>query len=33
MSNLILFQFDSQDVRFIDNKPVANDVALVLGYA
>lgn len=27
-----VFQFESQDVRFIDGKPVANDVARVLGY-
>jgi len=29
---LTVFQFDSQDVRFVDGKPVANDVAAVLGY-
>ncbi len=28
-----LFQFESQEIRFIDGKPVANDVASVLGYA
>jgi anti-repressor protein len=33
MTNLAVFQFDSQDVRFVDGKPVANDVAKVLGYA
>lgn len=33
MSNLAVFSFDSQDIRFVDGKPVANDVAAVLGYA
>ena len=33
MSEIQLFQFESQEVRFIDGKPVANDVAAVLGYA
>jgi anti-repressor protein len=33
MSNLTVFQFDAQDVRFVDGKPVASDVAKVLGYA
>ena len=33
MSNLSLFQFEDQEVRFVDGKPVANDVAKVLGYA
>ena len=33
MSNLQLFQFESQEIRFVDGKPVANDVASVLGYA
>lgn len=28
-----LFHFESQEIRFIDGKPVANDVAAVLGYA
>ena len=32
MSNLAVFLFESQEVRFIDGKPVANDVAAVLGY-
>jgi prophage antirepressor-like protein len=32
MSNLAVFQFDSQSIRFIDGKPIANDVATVLGY-
>jgi prophage antirepressor-like protein len=29
---LTQFQFESQEIRFINGKPVANDVALVLGY-
>lgn len=32
MSNLSVFQFESQEVRFVNGKPVANDVAKVLGY-
>lgn len=32
MSNLSVFQFESQDIRFVDGKPVANDVAKILGY-
>ena len=32
MSNLQLFQFEEQEIRFVDGKPVANDVAKVLGY-
>jgi prophage antirepressor-like protein len=32
-SPIQLFHFDSNEIRFIDGKPVANDVALVLGYA
>jgi len=32
MSNLSVFQFDSQEVRVVEGKPVANDVAAVLGY-
>ena len=32
-SNLALFQFESQDIRFVDGKPVANDVAMALGYS
>ena len=31
-SNISIFSFESQDVRFVDGKPVANDVAIVLGY-
>ena len=27
-----IFQFDNQPIRFVDGKPVANDVASVLGY-
>ena len=33
MTNLTVFQFDSQPIRFIDGKPVANEVAAILGYA
>ena len=33
MSNLAVFCFEGQDVRFVDGKPVANDVAKILGYA
>ena len=33
MSNLAVFSFNSQEIRFVDGKPVANDVAMVLGYA
>lgn len=33
MNSLQVFCFDSQEVRFIEGKPVANDVATVLGYA
>ena len=33
MTNISVFQFDSQEIRFVDGKPVANDVAKVLGYA
>jgi prophage antirepressor-like protein len=32
MSNLAIFNFESQKIRFVDGKPVANDVAAVLGY-
>lgn len=32
MSNLSVFGFDGQEIRFVDGKPVANDVATVLGY-
>ncbi len=28
-----LFNFCEQEIRFVGDKPVANDVALVLGYA
>lgn len=28
-----IFQFEGQAIRFIEGKPVANDVAVVLGYA
>jgi len=33
MSNLIVFDFNDNVVRFVDGKPVANDVAKALGYA
>jgi len=33
MSNLAVFGFEGQEIRFVDSKPVANDVATVLGYA
>jgi prophage antirepressor-like protein len=33
MSNLSVFGFDGQEIRFVDGKPVGNDVASVLGYA
>lgn len=32
MNSLTVFQFDSKDIRFVKGKPVANDVAEVLGY-
>lgn len=33
MTNLAVFSFNDQEVCFVDEKPVANDVARVLGYA
>ncbi|MFM8006505.1 MAG: Bro-N domain-containing protein [Dolichospermum sp.] len=33
MNNISIFEFESQSIRFVDGKPVANDVAKVLGYA
>ena len=33
MSNLSVFGFNQQEIRFVDGKPVAIDVAKVLGYA
>ena len=33
MSNLAVFGFEDQEIRFVDGKPIANDVAKVLGYA
>ena len=33
MSNLSVFDFESQEIRFVGDKPVANDVARALGYA
>jgi prophage antirepressor-like protein len=32
MSSLAVLNFEDQEIRFIDGKPVANDVAKVLGY-
>lgn len=32
MSIIAVFQFDDSEIRFVDDKPVANDVAAVLGY-
>jgi prophage antirepressor-like protein len=33
MSNIILFQFESNEIRFVEGLPVANDVATALGYS
>lgn len=33
MSNLSVFGFNQQEIRFVDGKPVANDVAQALGYS
>jgi prophage antirepressor-like protein len=33
MNNLSVFNFENSEVRFVDGKPVASDVAKVLGYA
>ena len=33
MTNLSVFDFQNQEIRFVDDKPVANDVARALGYA
>ena len=32
-TNLTLFIFEDQEIQFVEGKPVANDVARVLGYA
>lgn len=32
-NNLAVFSFDAQEIRFVEGKAVANDVAKVLGYA
>ena len=32
MAQIFQFQFDNQPIRFVDGKPVANDVASALGY-
>jgi anti-repressor protein len=29
---LAVFQFEDQEIRFVDGKPVANDITKVLGY-
>lgn len=33
MTTISVFEFESQEIRFVDGKPVANDIATVLGYA
>ena len=33
MSSISVFQFQDDSIRFVDDKPVANDVAKALGYA
>jgi very-short-patch-repair endonuclease len=33
MSNLAVFAFEGQSIRFVEGKPVANDVAAALGYS
>lgn len=33
MSNLVAYIFQDNQIRFVDGKPVANDIAKVLGYA
>ena len=33
MNNLTLFSFQNQEIRFVDGKPVAKDVALCLKYS
>ncbi|OYE02136.1 hypothetical protein CDG79_25545 [Nostoc sp. 'Peltigera membranacea cyanobiont' 232] len=33
MSNLSVFDFDSNKIRFAEGKPIANDVATALGYS
>lgn len=33
MNSLSVFSFDSNEIRFVGGKPVANDVAVALGYA
>jgi prophage antirepressor-like protein len=32
MKIITVFNFENNEVRFVDGKPVANDVAKVLGY-
>jgi prophage antirepressor-like protein len=31
-NNIVLFQFQDEEIRFVGDRPVANDVARVLGY-
>lgn len=33
MTSLAVFEFQDNNIRFVDGKPVANDVARALGYA
>lgn len=33
MTNISVFEFKANEIRFVDDKPVGNDVAEVLGYA
>jgi prophage antirepressor-like protein len=33
MNCITVFNFEQCEIRFVDGKPVANDVAKVLGYA
>ena len=32
MNSLTVFEFDSQEIRFVDGKPVANDVNIAIDY-
>ena len=32
MTNLSVFEFESDKIRFVDEKPVANDIAHILGF-
>lgn len=33
MNNISVFEFESNQVRFVDEKPVGNDIAKILGYS